>query len=161
MKEQIILDVRSHEEHNQEHIKWSIDMPLSYIESREAKVAKLLKWKQVLIMCRTGRRAELAQQILAPHSEIESLKVYKWGILEYKKEHPEEMVTWKNSSRIPIMRQVLIAAGSLVLTFLLLGYFVSPAFLLWVLFVSGWLMFSGISGNCLMATILWKMPFNT
>jgi rhodanese-related sulfurtransferase len=43
MKEQIILDVRSHEEHNQEHIKGSIDMPLSYIESREAKVAKLLK----------------------------------------------------------------------------------------------------------------------
>lgn len=93
MKEQIILDVRSHEEYNQEHIKGSIDMPLSYIESREEKVAKLLKGKQVLIMCRTGRRAELALQILAPHAEIESLKVYPGGILKYKTEYPDEIMT--------------------------------------------------------------------
>jgi len=77
MTEKIILDVRTAEEYALERIHGSIDIPLSFIETREDRVAKLLKGKEVLIMCRTGRRAELAKQILAPHSEIEKLKVYK------------------------------------------------------------------------------------
>lgn len=43
MSEKIILDVRTPEEYKAERIKDSIDIPLSFIESREDRVAKLLK----------------------------------------------------------------------------------------------------------------------
>ena len=76
MSEKIILDVRTPEEYKQERIIGSIDIPLSFIETREDRVAKLIAGKEVLIICRSGRRAQLAKDILAPHSEIEKLTVY-------------------------------------------------------------------------------------
>jgi len=76
MHEKIILDVSTPEEYKAERIEGSIDIPLAFIETREDRVAKLLKGKEVLIMCRSGRRADLAKQILAPHSEIDKLKVF-------------------------------------------------------------------------------------
>lgn len=110
MKEKIILDVRTPEEYKIERIKGSIDIPLAFIETREDRVAKLLKGKEVLIMCRSGRRAELARSILAPHTEIDSLTVYPGGILEYKKEFPEQIESGKITFSFPIMRQVQIVA---------------------------------------------------
>jgi rhodanese-related sulfurtransferase len=77
MYEKIIVDVRSEDEYRKERIKDSIDIPLSFIESRENRVAKLLAGKEVLLICRTDRRAKLAKQILAPHMEIEKIKVFK------------------------------------------------------------------------------------
>lgn len=160
MKEKIILDVRTPEEYKIERIKDSIDIPLAFIETREDRVAKLLKGKEVLIMCRTGRRAELAQSILAPHTEIDSLSVFPGGILEYKKQFPDQILTNKVGFTLPIMRQVQIVAGGLVLLFGILGFLVSTNFFFGALFVGGGLFYAGLSGNCMMATILGKLPFN-
>jgi rhodanese-related sulfurtransferase len=61
---------------------------------------------------------------------------------------------------MPIMRQVQIAAGSLVVLGVLLGATVSP----WGYALSGLigagLVFSGASGSCMMAALLMKLPFN-
>lgn len=160
MSEKIILDVRTPEEYKAERIKDSIDIPLSFIESREDRVAKLLKWKEVIIICRSWRRAELAKKILAPHSEIEKLKVYKWGILEYKKQHPKEIISSPMSFTFPIMRQVQIIAGWLILLFSILGFVLNSYFFLGSLWVWAWLFFAGISGFCGMATLLSYAPWN-
>lgn len=161
MLEKIILDVRTPEEYKEEHITWSIDIPLAFIETREDRVAKLLKGKEVLIMCRSGRRAELAKQILAPHSEIEKLKVYKWWILEYKKEFPEQIEAGLIArAKIPIMRQVQIAAGGLILLFSILGFMIHSHFFYWALFIGTGLLYAGVSGNCTLASLLWKLPYN-
>jgi rhodanese-related sulfurtransferase len=111
-------------------------------------------------MCRTGRRAELAKQILAPHSEIEKLKVYKWGIIEYKKEFPDQIEAGKINLFIPIMRQVQIAAGGLILVFSTLGFIIHPSFFFGSTGVGLGLFYAWLSGNCMMAIMLWKMPFN-
>lgn len=160
MHEKIIVDVRSEQEFKQERIKDSIDIPLSFIENREDRVAKLLAWKEVLLMCRTWRRADLAKQILAPHLEIEKLKVYKWGILKYKEKHPELIISSPLGFSLPIMRQVQIAAWGLVVLFVLLALTLHINFLFWALFVGLWLLFAGLSGTCMMATLLTKLPFN-
>lgn len=160
MKEKIILDVRTPEEYKIERIKNSIDIPLAFIETREDRVAKLLKGKEVLIICRSGRRAELAKNILAPHTEIDSLSVYPGGMLEYKKEFPDQIESGKLSFTLPIMRQVQIVAGGLVLLFGILSLLVNINFLYGAIFVGAGLAFSGISGTCMMATILGKLPFN-
>ncbi len=160
MSQKIILDVRTPEEYAQEHIRDSIDIPLSFIETREDRVAKLLKWKEVLIICRSGRRAQLAKDILSPYTDIEALNVFPGWILEYKKQFPEEIEVGKLSRSIPIMRQVQIVAWGLIFIFGILGFLVHMNFFFGAVFVGGWLFYAGLSGNCTMATILWKMPFN-
>jgi len=160
MSEKIILDVRTKKEFDAEHIEGSIDIPLSFIETREDRVAKLLAGKEVLIICRSGRRAELAQQILAPHMEIENLKVYKWGILKYREKHPKSMVSSPLGFSLPIMRQVQVVAGGLVVLFVLLSILLHSSFVFGALFVWTGLLFAGLSGTCMMATILGKLPFN-
>ena len=61
---------------------------------------------------------------------------------------------------IPIMRQVQITAGSLVLLGAILGTWVAPAFYGLSAFVGAGLMFAGISGWCGMAKLLAFMPWN-
>jgi len=160
MSKKIILDVRTTKEFNAEHIKGSIDIPLSFIETREDGVAKLLEDKEVLIICRSGRRADLAKRILKPHLEIEKLKVYKWGLEKYKIEHPEDIIQGNVWFSFPIMRQVQIVAWGLVVLFSILGFIVHPSFFFGGLFVWAGLMFAGISGFCGMATLIAKLPFN-
>jgi hypothetical protein len=66
----------------------------------------------------------------------------------------------KVSFAIPIMRQVQIVAGGLILTFSLLGFLMNINFFFGALFVGGGLFYAGLSGNCMMATMLGKLPFN-
>ena len=61
---------------------------------------------------------------------------------------------------IEIMRQVQIAAGSLVLIGVLLGVFVAPGFYILSGFVGAGLLFAGVTGFCGMANILALMPWN-
>jgi rhodanese-related sulfurtransferase len=61
---------------------------------------------------------------------------------------------------LPIMRQVQIAAGSLVLLGLVLAVLVSPWFMALSAFVGAGLIVAGISGFCGMANLLLHMPWN-
>ncbi|MFM7191953.1 MAG: rhodanese-like domain-containing protein, partial [Microcystaceae cyanobacterium] len=61
---------------------------------------------------------------------------------------------------ISIMRQVQMVAGSLVLVGVILGVTVAPGFLALSGFVGAGLLFAGISGSCLMADLLSKLPYN-
>ena len=58
------------------------------------------------------------------------------------------------------MRQVQIAAGSLVVLGVLLGAFVAPEFLGLAGFVGAGLVLAGVTGWCGMATLLQAMPWN-
>ena len=58
------------------------------------------------------------------------------------------------------MRQVQIAAGSLVLLGLILSQTVAPAWILLCWFVGAGLTFAGLSGFCGMARLLALMPWN-
>lgn len=160
MKEKIILDVRSDEEFQLEHIEWSIDIPLSKIERSAERIAKLLEWKKVLIMCRTGRRAELAYDILKKYLSTKNIEIYKWGIVKYKKHFPENVHTHNKKLFIPLMRQVQIAAGWLVLLWVFASIFIHSSFILLSAFVWAWLMFAGITWFCGMARVLKLLPFN-
>jgi hypothetical protein len=58
------------------------------------------------------------------------------------------------------MREVQIAAGSLVLAGVLLGALAAPAFYGIADFVGAGLVFVGVSGFCGMAELLARMPWN-
>jgi hypothetical protein len=61
---------------------------------------------------------------------------------------------------ISLERQVRIAAGSLVLTGVLLTYFVHPGFIVLSAFVGAGLVFAGVTDWCGMGLLLAKMPWN-
>ena len=61
---------------------------------------------------------------------------------------------------LPLMRQVQIAAGSLVLLGLIGSQVLAPAWIALSWFVGAGLVFAGISGFCGMARLLAMMPWN-
>ncbi|RZJ93902.1 MAG: DUF2892 domain-containing protein, partial [Brevundimonas sp.] len=61
---------------------------------------------------------------------------------------------------LELMRQVQIAAGSLVLLGTVLAWLVHPAFIALSGFVGAGLVFAGASGFCGMARVLAVMPWN-
>jgi Protein of unknown function (DUF2892) len=61
---------------------------------------------------------------------------------------------------LPIMRQVQIAAGSLVLLGIRLAVLASPWFMALSAFVGAGLIVAGITGVCGMASLLRHMPWN-
>jgi rhodanese-related sulfurtransferase len=70
-------------------------------------------------------------------------------------------VTRGTAKVISLERQVRIAAGALVLTGVLLGWFVHPPFFGLAGFVGAGLVFAGITDFCGMGLLLAKLPWNT
>lgn len=60
----------------------------------------------------------------------------------------------------PLMRQVQIAAGALVLLGVILSQTIAPAWIALSAFVGAGLVFAGLSGFCGMARLLPLMPWN-
>jgi rhodanese-related sulfurtransferase len=61
---------------------------------------------------------------------------------------------------LPVIRQVQIAAGSLVVLGTVLGVTLSPWFLVLSGIVGAGLVFAGATGTCGMAALLLKLPYN-
>ncbi|MEI7480776.1 MAG: rhodanese-like domain-containing protein [Elusimicrobiota bacterium] len=158
--EQIILDVREQDEFAAEHIPGSIWVPLSQFGHTAPGVLQSMLGRKIIIMCRSGSRAKLAlEQIsqLGFGAQL-SAEVYAGGILEWARQG-RPLVT-SRSARLPIMRQVQVAAGFGVLASVLLGFSVDQR-LAWVAaFIGAGLIFAGITGFCGLAKLLALMPWN-
>jgi len=66
----------------------------------------------------------------------------------------------RGKNAISLERQVRIAAGSLVLLGVVLGWLVHPACIGLSAFVGAGLVFSGVTDTCGMGMILAQMPWN-
>jgi len=64
------------------------------------------------------------------------------------------------SVHLPIMRQVQIVAGSVVLLSVLLGFSVDPRIGWVAAFIGAGLTFAGVTGFCGLAKLLALMPWN-
>ena len=153
--DKIIIDVREEDEFSKEHIPASLNIPLSRFSREAPSLLAHFAGKDILLMCRSGKRAQLARQEVAG---LTNVSVFEGGILEWKKSNP--VVTQGSTQRLPIMRQVQLCAGTLVLAGVLLAYFVDPNFIFMSAIIGAGLIFAGISGFCGMALLLAKMPWN-
>jgi rhodanese-related sulfurtransferase len=156
----VVIDVRERDEFSREHIQNSINLPLSEFGSSARNTLFNLQGKKVIIMCRSGRRAEMALQMAQGLDGIDcEFEVYSGGILKWRQEGKETSGQAKNT--LPIIRQVLLIAGLLIVTFFSLGHFIDPKFYMGTLFIGMGLSFAGYTGICPMATLLKKMPWNS
>ncbi|MBK9292838.1 MAG: rhodanese-like domain-containing protein [Oligoflexia bacterium] len=157
---EVILDVRERDEFEAEHIEHSINVPLSHFLPVAPGVLNQLKERNLVIMCRSGNRAKLATEQIRHlgYADKVNAKVFDGGLLEWKKQGHKTIA--KKANHLPILRQVQLVAGSMVLITAILGAFVNPWFLVVTGFFGAGLSFAGLSGFCGLANLLAMMPWN-
>lgn len=150
----IVIDVRTPAEYRRENIVGVVNMPLDNIDNH---VDDLRDYKHVYVHCASGNRSQQACTKLNTLGLSNIINV-TGGISAWK---DAGFHTIENTSApLPIMQQVQIAAGSLVVLGVLLSLFVNPYFMLLSAFVGSGLIFAGFSGTCTMGLLLSRAPWN-
>ena len=152
----VLVDVREPFEHAAERIEGAVPMPLGSLDPEAVRTQ--YAGKRVIFHCAGGKRsAKACERFGAGHAEpTEHLA----GGIEAWKQAGLPTLTPTKAGPIPVMRQVQITAGSLVVLGLVLGYFIAEPFYLLSAFIGCGLVFAGVSGWCGMAKLLAKMPWN-
>ena len=150
----VLVDIREADEFARRHVKGALSRPLSAFEHAHLKVQPDA---DVIFTCRTGMRTAANCQRLAAVVDgpayvldggVDAWSAARLPIVEDRK------------APLEIMRQVQIAAGSLVLAGVALGALVHPAFYGLSGAVGAGLMFAGVTGFCGMARLLGLAPWN-
>jgi len=150
----VLVDIREADEFARERIPGARHHALSRLDKESpARTGDSV----VVFHCRSGARTKGNAPRLAAASACEAY-ILEGGLDAWKKAGLP--VALDRSQPIDIMRQVQIAAGSLVLIGVLLGFLVAPGFYVLSGFVGAGLLFAGVSGFCGMARLLGLMPWN-
>lgn len=149
----VLVDVREADEHARERIPGARHAALSSLDGMIAAGGA----PAVIFHCRSGSRTQANAPRLAAAAEVDAY-VLEGGLEAWKKSGHD--VLRDRGRPIEVMRQVQIAAGSLVVLGVLLGAFVAPEFLGLAGFVGAGLVLAGVTGWCGMATLLQAMPWN-
>lgn len=152
-----LIDIRERDEYVRENIPEAHLLSLSAIENGD-RPGPFDPFDCVIFHCQSGTRTMQNAQKLADTVAPAKVFLLEGGLNAWKKDGQEILAD--KSQPLPLMRQVQIAAGTLVLTGVVLGFSVDERFFLLSGFVGAGLLFAGISGFCGMARILAKMPWN-
>ena len=154
-----LLDVRTPVEFAEVHVPQARNMPLDVLVPNALVRAGILsKDEPVYLLCRSRARAEIAAEKFSM-AGFENAVVVEGGTLAWSE---AGLPVERGRTRvISLERQVRIAAGSLVLIGVLLGYFVNPCFIGLSAFVGAGLVFAGITDFCGMGLLLAKLPWNS
>jgi rhodanese-related sulfurtransferase len=149
-----LVDVREDPEFAAARLTGAQLIPLGEIEKR---AAELDRSRPIVLICRSGKRSGQAREKLAQLG-ISNLACLKGGLAAW--EAAGLPVEKDASAPWALERQVRIAAGSLVLLGVALGFFVHPGFYGLSAFVGVGLVFAGITDWCGMGLLLAKAPWN-
>ena len=149
-----LIDIRDPDEYAREHIPAAQSMPLDTLPGGLKTHAD----ETVIFHCQSGARTSGNADRLAQAAAPAQAFVVEGGIQGWKQAGLQTVED--KTQPLPLMRQVQIAAGGLVLLGVALGYTVSSGFFLISGFVGAGLMLAGFTGFCGMARLLEKMPWN-
>lgn len=150
----VIVDVREPDEIRRTSLAQYIPAPSSVV--RADCFPPPVAGMRTLILCQGGNRAGQVARTLAAAGRTD-VSVIAGGIRGWQ---AAGLPVTSGGGSIPVMRQVLIAAGSMIAAFTALGAFVNPWFLAGAGFVACGLAFAGLTGICPMAKMLAAMPWN-
>ncbi|MCW1888220.1 MAG: rhodanese-like domain-containing protein [Candidatus Moranbacteria bacterium] len=148
------INVCTPAEYKEKHIPGVRSVPLDEITHHRSEFESK---KTIYVHCRSGKRSQMAIQKLQDLNLEAELVNVEGGIMAWE---GAGLVTGKLTARMPIMQQVLLVAGILVLIGTLGALYVHKAFIFIALFVGAGLTFAGATGWCGMAALLAKMPWN-
>jgi len=150
----VLIDIREPDEFARSHVPGARSHPLSVWEAAHLTVDPDA---DVVFTCRSGMRTAGACDRLAARVTGDAY-VLSGGLDGWTKAGLP--VATDAKAPMEIMRQVQIAAGSLVLLGVVLGFAVAPAFFGLSAFVGAGLTFAGATGFCGMARLLMLAPWN-
>ena len=151
-----LIDIRDADEYAREHIPGAELVPLATLTNGTA--LHVSPEETIIFHCQAGSRtqnnaARLAQAAAPAQASLLAGGIQGWRAAGFPVEEDK-------SQPLPLMRQVQIAAGVLILLGVLLGYTVSSGFFLLSGAVGAGLTFAGVTGFCGMARLLAIMPWN-
>lgn len=157
-----VLDVRSPAEFEAAHIHGSYNVPLNLLDEHAEQLAARLD-RHVVLVCRSGPRAEQARQRLAAVG-ADRVHVLDGGINAYARSQGNGDGDTDGSlvpgrARWSLERQVRLVAGALVLAGLVAGLRAPGARLLSAGIGAG-LVVSALTDTCTMARVLSALPYN-
>lgn len=147
-----LIDVRTPEEYDIEHIEWSINMPVDYFQDHKDQ---LKEYDTIITYCNTSNSSSLFNKRAA---SLGIRNIYSlWWWLSWCKGQCNII---KKKSTLPLMQQVQIAAGFLVLFGIILSLLWHNYAIAISVFVWAGLIFAWSTWRCGMAKALAYMPRN-
>jgi rhodanese-related sulfurtransferase len=147
-----VIDVREPMEYASGHITGSLNVPLSRITQADLPSGPLV------LVCQSGNRSAKALTQLLQQGHPHPVTDLVGGVPAWQQ--AGFPVRKLQNAPLPLMRQVQIVAGSLVLLGVILSQMVAPGWIWLSGFVGAGLTFAGISGFCGMARLLAVLPWN-
>lgn len=152
-----LIDVRTPAEFREVHVEFAKNVPLDQLDPQTIMGGRNGNSGEPLyVICQLGGRSRQACETFQRQGFANVVSV-EGGTKAC--EHTDlPLVRGKKS--VSLERQVRIAAGSLVLTGIILGVLVHPYLIGISAFVGAGLVFSGVTDTCGMGVVLSKMPWN-
>lgn len=142
-------------EYKEKHIVGIRNVPLDTLSSR---IAEFKDKKTIYVHCRSGNRSKQAIDTLSKLGVQAELVNVEGGLMAWSDAGFHTAST--KVGGVPIMRQVFIVAGTLILLSTILSLTIHPSWIFLSTFVGGGLLMGGVSGWCGMYLLLSKMPWN-
>ena len=146
-----LIDVRSAQEFAEAHVPGAVNVPMEELASRIEDI----KGQTAIVICQSGKRAGLCHAQIASVTEA---AVLEGGTSGWQASGLP--VVGSRTKGLPLMRQVQIVAGVLILTGVILSQVVAPGWVWLAGFVGAGFTVAGLTGFRGMALILAKMPWN-
>lgn len=151
-----LIDVRTPAEFREVHAEFAVNIPSDQLDPKKVIDEEGSPREPIYVICRTGSRAcKVAERLTAAgHGQVFNVE---GGTVAWE---AAGLPVIRGKKTIALERQVRIAAGSLVLLGVALGYFIHPLGFLISAFVGAGLVFSGVTDTCGMGMLLARMPWN-
>ena len=150
-----LIDVRTPVEYREVHVSSARNVPLDQLNAAQFAAGRSGA-EPLYVICRSGSRGKQACEkfLAAGYTNVVNVEggTQAWD--------QAGLPVVRGKKAISLERQVRIAAGLLVLTGSVLGYFVSPYWIGLSAFVGAGLTFAGITDTCGMGMMLARMPWN-
>lgn len=154
-----LIDVRTPAEFEGIHVPGACLRPLDALDCAAvlAEHNKTRNASPIYILCHSGVRARKAAEKFAAVG-FEDCVVVEGGTQAW--EEAGLPVERGERAVLPLDRQLQIAIGLVVLTGVLLSYFLNPSWIWLSGFAGCGLIFAGLTGICPMRLVIAKMPWN-
>ena len=150
-----LIDVRTPAEFREVHVPFAQNVPLDRLDPAALRRDRSAG-QPLYVICRSGGRGQKACETLVAAGVAAVVNV-EGGTLAWAE---AGLPVVRGKKAVSLELQVRIAAGSLVLLGVLLGWLVHPACVGLAAFVGAGLVFSGVTDTCGMGMLLARMPWN-
>lgn len=153
-----LIDVRTPAEFQEVHVEFARNVPLTQLApARVIETRSESTDEPLYLICRSGGRGKQGCEAFEKAGFSNVVNV-EGGTMACEN---AGLPLVRGAKVMSLERQVRIAAGSLVLIGIVLGWLVHPYFIGLSAFVGAGLVFAGVTDTCGMGMLLARMPWNT